>query len=72
MTWTIDKPAQSGWYWYREPEKNIGKPMSAWVFTDGPLVFVSLFAPHSDIPRQESGQTKDFNGEWWGPIKVPE
>jgi hypothetical protein len=42
------------------------------VFTDGPFVFVSLFAPHADIPRQESGQTKDFTGEWWGPVEVPE
>jgi hypothetical protein len=72
MTWISNKPIQSGWYFYRARGKNADQPLSAWVFTDGPFVFVCMFAPHADIPRQESGQTKDFQGEWWGPVKVPE
>jgi hypothetical protein len=72
LVWTSDKPTQSGWYWYREAGKNTDKPMSAWVYKNGPFIFVSMFAPNADIPRQENGQTKDFKGQWWGPVEVPE
>jgi hypothetical protein len=71
MTWTTEKPTTSGWYFYRESGKNLDKPMVAWVFTSGKFIYVSLFLPHGQMPYTETGQTKDFSGEWWGPVEVP-
>jgi hypothetical protein len=72
VTWTSDKPTQSGWYFYRERGKNRDKPMSAWIYTLGESLYLSMFVPHRYIPRQENGQLNDFPGEWWGPVEVPE
>ena len=42
MTWTATKPTKDGWYFYREPRRNQGKPMSAWVFRQGSFVSYDL------------------------------
>jgi hypothetical protein len=39
MTWTSDKPTQSGWYWYREAWKNMDRSMPAWVFQTGKILY---------------------------------
>ena len=72
MTWTKDKPTRSGWYFYRQPGKNLGKPLSAWVYTQARTVHVSMHAPH-DIPQScPTAQAEDLTGEWWGPLEIPE
>ena len=68
MTWTIDKPSSSGWYWYREPGFNMDKPCPAWVFDSHQLIYVSLMAVHSEPVVKN---VNDSSGEWSGPMEVP-
>lgn len=46
MTWTTETPTQPGWYWYHDPEINLGKPMPAWVFDANKMWWVTLCAVH--------------------------
>jgi len=69
MTWTFTKPPTTGWYFYREPGKNIDKSMAAWVYIKRAVVYVYLFSPHTELPSIDHGQPKDYPGEWWGPVE---
>ena len=69
MTWTKEKPTKSGWFWYKHPDLNMGKPMPAWVFDSHRLMYVRLMAVHSD-PVDKN--VKECEGEWYGPIEVPD
>jgi hypothetical protein len=44
MIWTRTKPTQTGWYFYREPGKNLDKRMEAWVFTSGKFIVSPAWA----------------------------
>jgi hypothetical protein len=68
MTWTLQKPTKPGWYWYREQALNLDKPMPAWVYQSGQVLYVKLCGAHEDL--EERG-VNELNGEWAGPISPP-
>jgi hypothetical protein len=72
MTWTFTKPPTTGWYLYREPGEDVDKPRAAWVYVKRAVVYVYIFSPHTELPSIDHGQPKDFAGEWWGPVEVPD
>ena len=72
MNWTSDKPPTTGWYLYREPTKDVDKPMAAWVYIKRAVLYAYIFSPHTELASIEHGQPKDFPGEWWGPVELPE
>ena len=43
MNWTGEAPTKGGWYFYREPENNMDKPMVAWVYTVNHLSMYRCF-----------------------------
>ncbi len=53
MTWTLQKPTKPGWYWYREPGLNLDKPMPAWVYQSGQVLYVKLCGAHEGLEREE-------------------
>ncbi len=65
MTWTNEKPTQSGWYWWREH----GLPLM------GVIVQVDVEA---DTPCIHQGPNADalldqmIGGEWYGSLEMPE
>lgn len=62
LTWTTDKPEKSGWYWYRENN-------------NAQVAFIE-FGPsgHGIAEFCEDCRESLFllNGEWAGPLEVPE
>ena len=68
MTWTLQKPTMSGWYWFREPGLNLDKPMPAWVYQSGQTFYVKLCGAHEDFKER---RVSDLEGEWAGPITPP-
>lgn len=44
LSWTFETPIRLRWYWYRERGINSDFPMPAWVVSEPPFVYVSLFA----------------------------
>ena len=71
MTWTSTKPTTGGWYFYREPGKNMDEPMAAWVFHHPPFLFVTL-CPVQEMKRVlHTTRVTDHDGEWWGPVDLP-
>jgi hypothetical protein len=76
LEWTNEKPTADGWYWYRKPGFNMGKPCPAWVYVvrhdrggGGQIVYVHLMPPHDREPVTK--RVSDCNGEWAGPMEVP-
>ena len=68
MMWTTAKPIKPGWYWFREPGLNLDKPMPAWVYQSGQILYVKLCGAHEDV---EDRGLNELNGEWAGPITPP-
>lgn len=62
MLWTSTKPTKTGWYFYREPGKNMDKPVSVWVITTGKQLYVSMFVPQSPPGAFARGRSKIFPG----------
>lgn len=71
MKWTSDKPTASGWYWYREAVKNMGKPMAAWVY-NAPYLYVCLCPVQDADKTLRTTRVTDQTGEWWGPVEIPD
>ncbi len=71
LSWTFETPIRPGWYWYRERGMNLDFPMPAWVVSDPPFVYVSLFAVREKDPHRQAKQVKECPGEWWGPFDGP-
>ena len=71
MTWTKDKPSSLGWYWYRQPDFNMDKPMPAWVFDSHRLFYVQLMPVHEPSNAPVAKNVKDYDGEWYGPMEAP-
>ena len=46
--------------------------MAAWVYIKRAVVYAYIFSPHTELASIEHGQPKDFPGEWWGPVELPE
>ena len=65
MSWTLQKPTTPGWYWFREPGLNLDKPMPAWVYQTGQILYVKLCGAHEAF---EDTRLTDLKGEWAGPI----
>ena len=53
MTWTMQKPTQPGWYWYREPGLNLDKSMPAWGCLTGQILYVKLCGVHKSLKRSD-------------------
>lgn len=68
MSWTLEKPSKSGWYWFREPGLNLDKPMPAWVYQSGESFCVKLCGAYEDCNEKRLDELK---GEWAGPISPP-
>jgi hypothetical protein len=68
MSWTIEQPTKPGWYWFREPGLNLDKPMPAWVYQTGDIVYVKLCGAYEDCAEKRLDELK---GEWAGPISPP-
>ena len=69
--WSTQAPLEAGWYWDKEAEKNMGKPVAARVFCNDKTLHVSIFLLHDESPRHAIGQPHDFPGEWSGPVDMP-
>ena len=61
MTWTKDKPSSPGWYWYRQPDFNMDKPMSAWVFDSHRLFYAQLMPVHERSNTSVIKNVKDYD-----------
>lgn len=75
MTWTTETPTQPGWYWYHDPEINLGKPMPAWVFDANKMWWVTLCAVHGTSGVHGTVGTHALStcrGHWAGPIVPPD
>jgi hypothetical protein len=64
ITWTTEKPTQSGWYWLREP----ALPLK------GAIVQVDVEADtvYSSGTTADASLNQMFGGEWFGPLEMPE
>lgn len=64
MTWTMRKPTESGWYWFRGPGgtriRDIVMAPAAW-------------GHHHPTPYDERDRqfVENIDGEWAGPLKPP-
>lgn len=71
MTKLDGKPTTDGWYWYTDPERNLGLPMPAWVFTNGVRVYVTLCAVHESPLPDRVVNVDQLSGTWVGPMETP-
>ncbi len=64
MTWTTEKPTQSGWYWWREH----AVPLM------GVIVQVDVEADtvYSSGTDADASLNQTIRGEWFGPLEMPE
>ena len=64
IQWTTEKPAQSGWYWLREP----ALPLL------GVIVQVDVEADtvYSSGTSDDASLDQMLGGEWFGPLEMPE
>jgi hypothetical protein len=69
MNWTAEKPTKIGWYWYHDPDVNMGKPTPAWVFDANRMMWVTLCAVHS---KSETRSLSHCHGHWAGPLIPPD
>lgn len=65
LAWTTDEPTQSGWYWFRGNPGNAASEYSGPVQLDdcGQVQLVGI---------EGWWNRHHFNGEWAGPLEVPE
>ena len=63
MSWTIETPTASGYYWWREPGRN-----------GAYLVEVDVEKQRVSSPGTHKDASLDMmdGGEWYGPLKQPE
>ena len=66
VTWTTEKPTQTGWYWYRKDSIDAPMLLYCGVAWDHIVDFVGLNEPVAFM--------KDhlLEGEWSGPLEQPE
>jgi hypothetical protein len=64
ITWTTEKPTQSGWYWLRES----ALPLM------GVIVQVDVEADtvYSSGTDADASLDQMVGGEWFGPLEMPE
>lgn len=79
MKWSTDLPTRAGWYWYRDPK---GAGNMPWIRDRAVVVEVAtsgargpnypaleVWVTHMDYADPLS--TRNFPGEWAGPIEPP-
>jgi len=65
MNWTKEKPTKEGWYWYGSDVSD-PKPTILWVdIMNNGQGWVSW-------PDHSSDRLTRVEGEWYGPLKLPE
>ena len=66
VTWTTEKPTQTGWYWYRKDSIDAPMLLYCGVAWDHIVDFAGLNEPVAFM--------KDhlLEGEWSGPLEQPE
>jgi len=69
MKWSKELPDQSGWWWYRCPDKETGEPTDDIFYINDELELVTVISTthNYNIPLTEIDQPC-----WWaGPIEKP-
>jgi hypothetical protein len=66
MTWTTEKPTQTGWYWYRKGPVVVPLLLYCGAAWDHLVDFAGLTEPVAFM--------KDhlLDGEWFGPLEPPQ
>jgi hypothetical protein len=64
MKWTIEKPTEAGWYWYKGPLSD-DQPKVILVYDVGRILYAGPW-PDGKTIRMERA-----SGEWAGPFKPP-
>ena len=62
MKWTKEKPSKEGYYWYME--SNTAEIVEIAIFPREIIVWC--------IAQEYANPIEVFNGEWYGPLEVPE
>jgi len=69
MTWTSDKPTQTGFYWYRKPSRE-ASPEKPYTTVVEVVICEESFV--AELAVEGDKDLSSFSGEWYGPLEIPQ
>lgn len=70
MTWTTQRPTEVGWYWYRRIDLPIHCARTSILEVSTMKGGLSVYEDYGDGVLWHP--LKEYNGQWCGPLEVPE